>query len=35
MRGFKLGVSLALSYRGQLPFSPAMEELPPENETTH
>lgn len=35
MRGFQLGLSIALSYLGQLPFSAAMEELPSENETTH
>ena len=35
MRGFKLGLSIALFYLGQLPFSPAMEELPPEPEPVH
>ena len=33
LRGFKLGLSIALSYLGQLPFSPAMEEV--SNETIH
>lgn len=30
LKGFKLGLSIALSYLGQLPFSPAMEEVPSE-----
>ena len=35
MRGFQLGLSIALSYLGQMPFSAAMEELPSETETLH
>jgi hypothetical protein len=31
LRGFKLGLSIAMSYLGNLPFSAAMEEVP--NET--
>lgn len=30
LKGFKLGLSIALSYLGQLPFSVAMEEVPSE-----
>ena len=32
LRGYKLGLSIALFYLGHLPFSPAMEEV--SNETT-
>ena len=30
LQGFKLGLSIALSYLGQLPFSAAIEEVPSE-----